>query len=59
MIMYANIHMYVHIYIKKEKKSITKNSNLLKKKYPIKKYEFANNNLVEMNIISIIVQIYN
>ena len=59
MIMYVNIHMYVHIYIKKEKKSITKNSQFVEKKNPIKKYEFANNNLVEMNIINIIVQIYN
>ena len=45
------------MYIKK--KSITKNPQFVEKKNPIKKYEFANNILVEVNIISIIVQIHN
>ena len=53
-------HTYVCAYIyKKEKKLITKNSQFVEKKNPIKKYEFTNNILVEMNIISIIVQIHN
>jgi hypothetical protein len=57
MIIYTNIHIYMHMY--KKKKSITKNPQFVEKKNPIKKYEFANNILVEVNIISIIVQIHN
>lgn len=55
-------HTYVCAYVYKKRKKINNQKlPICWKKKSNKEYEFANNNLVEMNIISIsiIVQIYN